>query len=397
VSTDKGELKVEFLDPDTGKPIPAPTNIDVKVNGQRVVIDPDGKPVTVRAGEDQLLVVTGEDFITESQTFTLKRWKDATVRVTLVPKERLAKRPDPVVPPPEVEPGPKQTPEVKTPPKPVTYPKDKTLVAAGGYETLLDATKEQMQAWLDEKKKAGHSVLWLDAGPVVGKPVYSAVAALDDRQPKWQAMLDVPADEASDTTAMRKRIDPEQNTLVAVGGFESKGDRRVALLWVQGRKRWVIGTGETMASSVRDLATGVKDGMAVRLVRPFEVGDKVYVNDFCEVSTDETPYAHALTAGELDTFLAEQRKGGAIPSAVSGYVSDGLPRFAVVCRPNTLKVEWEYADHPSAANLAETVTVKHRAGYRPASVTAYAWDGAVRYCVVWVKDPPKDEKKEPKK
>jgi hypothetical protein len=34
-------------------------------------------------------------------------------------------------------------------------------------------------------------------------------------------------------------------------------------------------------------------------------------------------------------------------------------------------------------------------GFVPSSVTAYPFDGAVRYCVVWVKEPPKA--KEPAK
>ena len=35
--------------------------------------------------------------------------------------------------------------------------------------------------------------------------------------------------------------------------------------------------------------------------------------------------------------------------------------------------------------LSERVLQQQQSGFHPASITAYPWDGAVRYCLVWLK------------
>ena len=76
-------------------------------------------------------------------------------------------------------------------PKPVEFPKQPTLVEVPGWQVLTDATKEEMQQWLDDRKKNKHSVVWLDAVQVGDKPAFAAVAALDDRESDWRVFLDL--------------------------------------------------------------------------------------------------------------------------------------------------------------------------------------------------------------
>ena len=195
VETDYGQIVVQLSDPKA--------KVDVRVNGREVTLAADGgKPIRVRAGKNQRLEVSGADFETVADSFDLKRGDVHIARVTLNPKIVLAKKgPEPktvdppkkeavdppkkeAVDPPKKEPVGKQ-PEPAPKPRLVPFPEKSTLIEIAGWQIFTDAAKAEMQTWLDARRKAGHSVVFLDVYQVGDRPVFCGVAALDDRQPKW--------------------------------------------------------------------------------------------------------------------------------------------------------------------------------------------------------------------
>jgi hypothetical protein len=372
VQTDNGELVVELNDPNA--------NVEVRVNGQEVVLDPAGKNVRVRAGANQKLVVTGPDFETVSETFDLKRNGKSVVHVTLKPKAVAAgptpKPPDPIPPPPPVE-----------PPKPVPYPTAPVVATAGGWEVLADASRADLDKWLADRKAAGHSVMWLDAVQIGEKPVFSAVAALDGRTAGWVAMPDEPGE---DTEPLTKKIDTYANRLISLSGYSQDNDHRSALLWHPGFRRSAIGVGLDSEIARRSLLAQQKNHFAVRALRAYPYGpNAVRVSAYTESALEEAPFGLGLTPDALTAFLAEQRKAGNRPTSVSACPSgDGL-LWAATTIPNRDKAEWEVVRNLPAGALKGKAAELAGRGFRPASVTAYPWDGAVRYTGVWVKDPPR--------
>ena len=84
VVTDNGTLVVELSDPEA--------NVDVRVNGEEVILDPNGNAVRIKAGKDQRLEVLGQNYRSASQSFDLIRGGMTLVRVTLVPKRGVGPR-----------------------------------------------------------------------------------------------------------------------------------------------------------------------------------------------------------------------------------------------------------------------------------------------------------------
>ena len=81
---------------------------------------------------------------------------------------------------------------------------------------------------------------------------------------------------------------------------------------------------------------------------------------------------------------------------VSACASDGALQFTLLTATNTPKRDWDVTYNLTAVGLMEDAGRRVKGGLQPASVTAYPWAGAVRYCAVWVKEAPK-EKVPPKK
>jgi hypothetical protein len=392
VATDQGELKVEFLGPD-GKPVAAPKDVVVKVNGQSVVLDPEGKPITVRAGDKHLLV-SGDDFETKSASFTLTRWKPVTVRVTLVPRERMARRPDETLRPDDApksdvrpDPKPKDKPEFK----PTEFPKSKTLIEVPGWQILADATKDEMQNWLSDRKKDKHSVVWLDTTTVGGKPLFCAVAALDDREPKWTVLWDLPAEKVRDIMWLRKTIDTEKNYMVAGSAYAVGEEIKAVLLWWPGARGWLLGAMSNNTNLLtEEREKGGSEGGSFRMLRPYQIGETIFWVVYMEFSaTYKATNARPLTPEELTAYLEKAQKDGRMPLSVAGYTPDGTPAFAAVVGPNKDKRKWDVFHSLTATQFKVKAAEFAQKGFRPSCVTTYPFDGAVRYCVVWVEEPPK--------
>ncbi len=91
VATDKGTIKIEFDDPNP--------NVQVRVDGNNIDIAGLEKPLRLSAGEHGLEVTSGE-FMTVTQSFTVRRGEQEVVRITLEPKadsgETVPRSPDTV-------------------------------------------------------------------------------------------------------------------------------------------------------------------------------------------------------------------------------------------------------------------------------------------------------------
>ena len=74
------------------------------------------------------------------------------------------------------------------------------------------------------------------------------------------------------------------------------------------------------------------------------------------------------------------------PLALAGAAgSDGV-RFSMTSMANADKLDWLVdADVPNG-KLKAVAAERARDGFRPEGISAYAWDGAVRYCILWLKD-----------
>ncbi len=378
VATDYGDLVVELSDP-TAK-------VDVKVNGQEVILDPAGKPIRIRAGDDQKMVVTGPDFETTAESFDLKRGGKSVVRVTLKPRQGLTNQP--VVPD-------QATPKPLPPPKPVDFPAQATRVEIPGWQILSDATKEEMQTWLDDRKQDGHSVTWLDAVQVGDKPVFVAVAALDDRNSDWIGFLDLTAGEINNSSLLQKRF-ASNDRLVSLSGYAQADDvAAVVLVHPAPLDAGGFGTIGIIPMSVarENVRRFGLDGFAARLIRPLPIGNGRLV---CALYAQMTLSRQAqdnhgfdLSEAELTSQLEKYRRDGYHPVGVVSYPYQGARRFAVTYREDATKAPWEVHFDLTTAGLKAKAAELVAKDLTPASVTAYPWDGAVRYATVWVKEPPR--------
>jgi hypothetical protein len=126
-------------------------------------------------------------------------------------------------------------------------------------------------------------------------------------------------------------------------------------------------------------------------MRPYATGEKrpryaVYVESILRGSMN---YKIGATEEQIVAYLTEQRKGDNWPLCVSALATENGVLFTVVCEANRQKLEWDVTRGHTAGELKAKTEEFATKGYRPSCVTAYPFDGAARYCVVWVKDPPK--------
>jgi hypothetical protein len=365
VQTDYGELVVELSDPQA--------KVDVKVNGQEVVIDPNGKPIRIRAGKNHKLEVSGPDFETASESFDVKRGGATVVRVTL----RRKKDPPVVVPP------------KKDLPKPPPYPAGPTVIDLPGWQVLADATQEQMQKWLDERKKAKHSVLWLDAASVGDRPLFVAVAAEGHPvQDKWRAFLDVPA-VPFPTEVAKLNVDRKNNHFASLASYLDDEKIRVAMLFhpeVAGEFAIPAVDRQTLPELK---AQAAQSGHGYAVFRPSPGPRGATMTSAVTVQMAAGEMAFDTTAAGLEEFEAQERAAGRRLTTVTAYPVDGELKFAATSAGNRAKWEWSVDTGLTAADLKAKATGRAGKGFRPSCLTAYAWDGAVRYCVVWVKEPPR--------
>jgi hypothetical protein len=103
----------------------------------------------------------------------------------------------------------------------------------------------------------------------------------------------------------------------------------------------------------------------------------------------ESKYGVDLTESELLSRLAAGTKDGYLPISVVAYPTQDAILFALTFRKNTTNALWEVHRKLTASDLSAKAIEMAEKQFTPESVTAYAWDGAVHYCGVWIKEPPR--------
>lgn len=393
VETDYGQIVVQLSDPKA--------KVDVRVNGQEMTLAAEGgKPIRIRAGKHQKLEVAGADFETVAESFDLKRGDVYIARVTLKPKAILAKAqpdPNPVDPPKKtpVDPPKKEVvvkppePEPKPKPTPTPFPEKSTLIEAAGWQVLVDASKDEMQTWLNDRQKAKHSVTFLDVYDVSGKPVFCGIAALDDRRPNWSARLDMPALEFNPDGEFLRIFDFKKESIAALSGYPANGKILCAVLWRAPRMQGYVSPDDGPTEAAEKLVRESRARNFPEILRPYSIGAEqpsvAYVTK--KELTAEPKSIWKAGAAELDAFLASAREDGLLVKNVCAYTRLGKLEFAAVAWPGQEKSEWQVDTDVAAAEFQAKAAANAEKGLRPESVTAYAWNGAVRYCAVWVKEP----------
>jgi hypothetical protein len=277
---------------------------------------------------------------------------------------------------------------VKDPPRPVPSPKQAMTITQPGWETLIDASKSEMEKWLADRKKAKHSVLWLDAVKLGDQPVFTAIAALDDRQPDWKAFLDTPADDFGNGN-MLNNITPKTDNPLAVSGYMDKGTVLTVSLWRKGFVQFFMDPEMSLNGLPKRLEEFRPDGGVIRLLRPYAIGEVDTRAGFLVHRAIGQKADYLVDVGEesLNDFVkARQEAGDRITSLVVAYPKDDRLLFAVVGATNPEKLAWKLEHGLTADRFKARNTELATEGYHPSTITVCPWDGSVRYAVVWVKD-----------
>ncbi|MCS6865036.1 MAG: hypothetical protein RMJ56_13560 [Gemmataceae bacterium] len=279
---------------------------------------------------------------------------------------------------------------ITEPQKPTPYPKEPTIVKHAGYELLVNATQRQMQQWLEARKKDKHSVLWLDVVAVAEQPLYSAIAALDDRQTDWGAVLDFDCNEYNIGKAIDKLFNHRRYEVHIISGYPAQDSIRCALLWapIIRNRPWSQLPDITPADFAKELQETKDAGYVIDILRPYAIANKAYR---IAVIMSTKPREHSdhvlgVASEELDKFIAQARQDNLRVTQVTEFVQNDRLVFAAVARSNTDKVLWEISRGLSALALQAESVEWAKKGYRPATITACPFNGTVRYSVVWVKE-----------
>jgi hypothetical protein len=379
VATDNGTLIVELSDP--------AANVDVRVNGKGVVLDPEGNAVRIRAGKDQQLEVSGQEYRTVAESFDLMRGGSTVVRVTLVPKagdtpntanNRL--RPPPVMNSSDL------------PIKRVSHAAPHGLIELPGWHLVAGATQEEMQGWLEDRKYAKHSVQWLDVVKIRDQPVFAAIAALDDRAPDWQAFLDLNAQEVNDYRVIAKRFDVFSYTLTSISAYTKGRILTGVALYHRGKSDLLMVGILNMLGAKANLAQVAEQGDVVRVLRPFTTSSGQLFCAMCSESAVNTPSRHdiELSEAELWKMLDIQRAQGAYPVSVVPYEVNNQLRFAATFREDPTRAPWELAlGLPLSERKTKAMEFVNK-GMIPVSVIVYPSGNETRFCVVWRRDSHRD-------
>ncbi len=268
----------------------------------------------------------------------------------------------------------------------VAYPSQPTLIELPGWQLMTDATKDQMQSWLEERKQAKHSVVWLDAVMIGEQPVFAAVALLDQRASDWQAFLDLTSQEVNDVAALTRRLDTTNYVVTSISGYVRDKALTGVALYHRGKADGMAGIPNWL-NAERNLEAAARRGYVARAIRPVATTSGpllcgLYVEGAINTSSR---HAMALTEAQLTTFLREQRTQGAYAVSVVPYADAGKRHFAVTCRQDATDLPWE-ANHDLTADQLEGVAEKlTKKQLTPLSVIVYPHDGKVRYSTVWRK------------
>jgi hypothetical protein len=278
---------------------------------------------------------------------------------------------------------------VNEPPKPVEYPKRPTLIEIPGWQVFTDATKDEMQKWLDERKKAKHSTTWLDVVQVGDKPVFAAVAATDDRHANWKTFLDMPSENVGDGELF-KLIGRRTDHPLSVSGYSEGGKVKSVSLWRHELLPFYIDPDATLGGlKIADEQIRLASGL-VRGIRPFPVDGGMAMGVFGHKALGQKgDYLVDANAEQLAEYVKARHESGDRITSFTAYLKEDKLLNAIVGTSNPEKIEWKLDQGLAAEQLKNRAEELSTTNFHPSCVTILPWNGAVRYCVVWEKEPPK--------
>ena len=380
INTDSGQLVVQLSAP--------AADVDVRVNDQDVTpAVKDGKPVHVRANKEHLLEIRSQDYETVVKSFDLKRGGVHVANIKLIPRAKDSQqslpREERAVASTTRSDLVTSIPTQTSTPKPVEYPEEPVTVKAPGWELLIDAPKDSMDKWLDERKADHHSVMWLDAFEVNQRPVYSAIAALDDRAADWTAITDLDIYQM-DPKKLTSRVDITRNCIQSMGGFLVGLAPHYCLLFHPGEQFWTVGPAYDSTALSEFASTSAAKGMQISYLRDFTARGIIFHSAVFKTGGSKQPrFRHDMTSDELTQFLGGNRE--LTPQVVSAVARNGELSFsALLCRDSTA-TEWNVDTNLTGSMLKKRFADQRVNGFQLRSVTGYPWDGNSRYVCIWTK------------
>jgi serine/threonine protein kinase len=270
--------------------------------------------------------------------------------------------------------------------EPIAAPKQATRVETAGWSFLLDATREEVEVWLEEQRKSGGIVEWFDAVELEERPLFSGFASKGKPKKEWFLLMDLSVPEIDSPAIMNEKFGLTTVHMRSVAGYEEAGKRKALVLAHAGDiQNSFLGlpTPQVLQNAIN---TVIKDGYAAITIRPLVL--KGVVTNlgifFAASSADQLAMKLNATREQLDEELESHRAKGIRPNFVTPYASGGALQYS--CGFSDAKEPFEYHEGWTAAEFETRANEVFAKGLRPETVFAYPWDGAVRYGSIWVKD-----------
>lgn len=265
-------------------------------------------------------------------------------------------------------------------------------VKLASWSILTDASKRETEAWLDEQRQKGHSVMWLDVSAIDSKPIYAGLAAHDQRAADWVALLDISEVEANNPAKLAGKVDHLQYSPRSLSGFPDNGSLRcTALFHKANADNCFVGAGSLYALE-NMLPQLLSKGYHAQSLRAINMGGNLVSCTGFFVPTTNPEAKHGLNVDERNLARAMEslRAKGLRPYSIAAITVNGNLQFTFPVLDKPSKQPWEYHLNLTSAELAKKSTELAEKGFQPESVTVYPWDGHARYCSIWVKAPTSD-------
>jgi hypothetical protein len=270
-------------------------------------------------------------------------------------------------------------------PPPTVFEKGQLIEFPGG-QIVAGISEPQMQSWLAEREFDRHSVQWLDATVVDGKPVFAGLAMLDDRAANWRALIDLTKEQANDVNVLIKEreLDVGSYQITNLSGYVSEGKLTGLGLYHAGATKGISGVPDLLMAQL-NISMFEKQRCAVRIARPIPgTGTELFCALYMQSGVLEKPVRDLQLSEEaLNKMLEEQRVAGFYPTSVVPYEFGGENLFAAVFREDPQKKPWEHARDLTAAELQTKATEWAAKKMQPVSIIIYPVDGAARFSAVW--------------
>jgi hypothetical protein len=386
VTTNFGTLVVQLSDP--------AAEVKVSVDGKVVMLDAEGRSVSIRAGENHKLEITGPGYETIGESFDLKRGDTHVARITLKPLPPPAEQRSPEKSPPDVsEKKPEKSPEkvrVDPPLEQLTIrmPEQATSVETGPWRILVGADRSAMQTWLDDRQRDGNTVQWLDACQFNNETLFSAAAWTKGSGPAWFPLLDVTFEEVNDVKRLAKRVDGNKFSLRTMSPYRRDNKIFAAMLFIEASEpNSELGI-VTKPNVDIVLAHNRDTGFWPKSIRPLAVGRRpTWYALYQELGEGEARYGLGQDAEEFANLIATCRTDGLRPLAVTPYPFDGQLKFATTIddTPTAAGESWEVDTDTAIGDLSAKAERMATQGMQPFSISLYGWNGEVRCSTVWLK------------